>query len=64
MRLKEENNEKLERIKDDDKEDEDDTEDEEDEEMTFNEIRVLSRTESSRLKLLSVSRSRVMTSRS
>ena len=54
MWLKEENDEKLERIKDDDKKNEDDTENEEDEEVTFNEIRVLSRIKSSRLKLLSV----------
>ena len=55
MRLKEENDEKLERIEDDDEENEDDTEDEEDEEVTSDEVRVLSRTESSRLKSLSVS---------
>ena len=64
MRLKEENDEKLERVKDDDEENEDDTEDEEDEEVTSDEVRVLSRTESSRLKLLSVSRSRAVISRS
>ena len=63
MRLKEKNDEKLERIEDNNEEDKDDTEDEEDEEVTFNEVRVLSRTESSRLKLLSASRSRAVISR-
>ena len=64
MRLKEENDEKLERIEDDDEENEDDTEDEGGEEVISDEVRVLSRTESSRLKLSSVSRSRAVISRS
>ena len=64
MRLKEENDEKLERVEDNDEKDEDDTEDEEGEEVTPDEVRVLSRTESPRLKSLSTSRSRAVISRS
>ena len=50
MWLKKENDENFEWIKDDDEKNEDDTKNEEDEKVIFNEVRVLSRAELSRLK--------------
>ena len=52
VRIKKKNNKKLKWIKDNDKENENNIKNKENEEMIFNKIRVLSRTESSRLKLL------------
>ena len=64
MRLEEEDDEELERIEGDDEGGEGDTEGEEGGGVTSDEVRVLSRTESSRLKSSPASRSRAVTSRS
>ena len=52
MRIKEKNDEKLKRIKNNNKENKDDIKNKKDKEITFNKIRVLLRIKLSRLKLL------------